>query len=154
MESVFLAHPVRVAPYTAIRFARYDHNRVPLFFVGTKESGGTLKAMRAAHARYGSSCYYCGKPMSADSPADLFTLDHVHAASLNGTDDLHNLVFCCRPCNEAKGVRSLAVFHPARSADFTGALNQHVIRALNHLISAPTASTCSDGPVRVVASRA
>lgn len=130
--AAFLAHPLRAAPYTAIRFARCDHNGVPLFLVGTKEAGGALSAMKAAHSHAGSSCFYCGKPMARDGDKK-FTLDHLRPKSSGGTDDLHNLVFCCRPCNRSKGVQPLAVFHPGRAADYVAAMDHHNVRALGAL---------------------
>lgn len=147
----FLAHPLRAAPYTMIRFAKHNQHRVPIFAVGDKEAGRAEKAMRAAHNNYGSSCFYCGRPMTADSPSDLFTRDHVQAASLGGTDDLHNLVFCCRPCNEDKGILSIAVYHPRRSADYIQAMDRHIVRSLAALTRRDDAN--ADAPVNVQTAR-
>jgi 5-methylcytosine-specific restriction endonuclease McrA len=47
-------------------------------------------------------CAYCGDAANE--------VDHVHPRVLGGTDDLDNLVACCRRCNSSKGKRSDAVF--------------------------------------------
>ena len=47
-------------------------------------------------------CAYCGEAANE--------VDHVHPRVLGGTDDLDNLVACCRRCNSSKGKRSDAVF--------------------------------------------
>lgn len=121
-------HPIRVPPYNWISFSRHDSGK-PLYRIAKKEAGGALKAMRAAHAIQGSSCFYCGKPMLADA-AGLVTIDHIQPVSIGGTDDLHNLVFCCQPCNAKKGNKPIAKHHPERAADYVNALEQHHQRAL------------------------
>ena len=47
-------------------------------------------------------CAYCDLQLN---PFDGFEIDHVHPVSKGGTDDLENLVPCCRPCNQRKGCR-------------------------------------------------
>lgn len=122
-------HPIRTAPYSAIGYSR-RHNGKPLYKVDNSEAGGPVKAMRAAHARWGSNCFYCGKPMPHDVGNDVFTLDHVQPEAQGGTDDLHNLVFSCRPCNQRKGATLVADFHAMRAADYASALERHVVRTL------------------------
>ena len=138
----FEEHPLRVPPYTAIRFHRRNGQARPLYRVGKTEAGA-LNAMKAAHRLYGSSCFYCGKPMAVDAPAGLFTLDHVRPVALDGTDDLHNLVFSCAPCNKRKGGTPLPLFDAARAVDYADALDRHVVRSLGAL-AAPAASNGSD----------
>ena len=70
-------------------------------------------------------CAYCGAALAHPSRegsllpvppeqgggyicAEGFThlqVDHVVPLSLGGSDDLHNLVLCCGPCNARKGAR-------------------------------------------------
>ena len=47
-------------------------------------------------------CAYCGEPANE--------VDHIQPRVLGGTDDLDNLVACCRRCNSSKGKRSEAHF--------------------------------------------
>jgi len=53
----------------------------------------------------GGMCWYCGK--------DLFgkmTIDHVQPLLLGGTDDIDNLVPCCKSCNSSKCGRTVEEF--------------------------------------------
>ena len=47
-------------------------------------------------------CWYCGKDFK-----DRMTIDHVQPVSQGGSDELDNLVPCCKSCNSAKGGRSV-----------------------------------------------
>jgi 5-methylcytosine-specific restriction endonuclease McrA len=47
-------------------------------------------------------CAYCGEAANE--------VDHVQPRVLGGSDDLDNLVACCRRCNSSKGKRSEALF--------------------------------------------
>jgi 5-methylcytosine-specific restriction endonuclease McrA len=47
-------------------------------------------------------CAYCGEAANE--------VDHIQPRVLGGTDDLDNLVACCRMCNLRKGKRSEASF--------------------------------------------
>lgn len=47
-------------------------------------------------------CGYCGEPANE--------VDHITPRVAGGTDDLDNLVACCRNCNARKNRRSEAVF--------------------------------------------
>jgi 5-methylcytosine-specific restriction endonuclease McrA len=47
-------------------------------------------------------CAYCGEAANE--------VDHVQPRVQGGTDDLDNLVACCRMCNLRKGKRSEALF--------------------------------------------
>ena len=58
---------------------------------------------RIVRARYGYRCGYCGIRAS-------ITVDHVVARCHDGTNDLHNLMPCCRLCNYIKGSMSLRKF--------------------------------------------
>jgi HNH endonuclease len=55
-------------------------------------------------------CYYCGKRSTTKKmgqPPLFMTIDHVVATVRDGTDDLENLVPCCRGCNSAKCAGSI-----------------------------------------------
>lgn len=51
--------------------------------------------------RDGKCCYFCGKPLDTDQ----VTFDHYLPKSRSGTEDLFNLVICCKRCNKNKGNR-------------------------------------------------
>jgi len=60
-------------------------------------------------------CDYCGKAsLKIDAPANssnLCTLDHVIPRAKGGDRfNLDNLVICCHPCNQKKGVKSYSTF--------------------------------------------
>lgn len=48
------------------------------------------------------TCGYCGEPANE--------VDHIEPRVAGGSDDLDNLVACCRMCNLRKGKKSDAVF--------------------------------------------
>lgn len=50
----------------------------------------------------GGKCHYCGCPLN---PFVNWTVDHVLAVSKGGTNDLDNLVPCCKSCNSRKGTK-------------------------------------------------
>lgn len=47
---------------------------------------------------YEYRCAYCGKPLEGDDE----TIDHAVPISRGGTNDIENLVPCCRSCNSKK----------------------------------------------------
>lgn len=53
--------------------------------------------------RDGWTCAFCGKPLEGPDA----TVDHLTSKSEGGTDDLWNLVACCRTDNSRKGAREL-----------------------------------------------
>lgn len=53
----------------------------------------------------GSCCYYCKEAV----PYDLITKDHFNPAS-KGNTLVNNKLFCCRPCNNIKGDRTIEEF--------------------------------------------
>ncbi len=61
----------------------------------------TRRLKRYLYNRDERQCFYCGKPLSFQQ----MTIDHVVPISRGGTDDVFNLVLCCRECNDAKGDR-------------------------------------------------
>ena len=50
-------------------------------------------------------CAYCGTDQ-----VTRFEIDHFMPRSRGGSDAVSNLVLSCRPCNQAKGVQSAAIF--------------------------------------------
>ncbi|MHB1764733.1 MAG: HNH endonuclease [Gammaproteobacteria bacterium] len=74
------------------------------------------KALRIAYAKLGhklsieqvremmhanSRCYYCGFDLNAN-PLE-YGIDHKTPKNKGGTNDMGNLVLCCRKCNSVKG---------------------------------------------------
>ena len=63
--------------------------------------------------RYDAECVYCGHPgeivwMTATWVVfPGLELDHVHPEYLGGTGDPENIVLACRPCNRAKGHKTI-----------------------------------------------
>ena len=55
------------------------------------------------------TCQYCG----AHPPGVLLHIDHIVAVASGGTNDLHNLVTACEPCNLGKGARALGHRKPS-----------------------------------------
>lgn len=53
-------------------------------------------------ARDGLVCHYCRVTVKPSS----FTVDHIVPVTKGGTDNLSNLVACCRSCNSKKGVKN------------------------------------------------
>jgi len=51
----------------------------------------------------GFECTYCGCPMDLTSDDHQVSVDHVVPLSRGGTNNLDNLVLCCRHCNIEKG---------------------------------------------------
>lgn len=54
-------------------------------------------------ARTNGLCGYCG----CEVPSDKETIDHRVPKSKGGGNQVDNLMFCCRTCNTAKGVKTL-----------------------------------------------
>lgn len=60
----------------------------------------------------GFKCAYCGKRMElkwGDNELS-FTIDHIFARSCGGTDNIHNLTFCCQSCNSMKSNKYVGEF--------------------------------------------
>lgn len=56
-----------------------------------------VKTRARVLARDHHTCGYCGQ--------DATTVDHIVAKANGGTDELSNLIACCKPCNTTKGAR-------------------------------------------------
>jgi len=61
---------------------------------------------RAVIEKTDGCCGYCGLTVSADEG----TTDHIQPRSQGGGNSIGNLILSCRPCNLAKGNRSLDEF--------------------------------------------
>ena len=48
-------------------------------------------------------CQYCSKHLTKQN----FTLDHIKPVSQGGKKVWHNIVTCCKPCNQKKGNKTL-----------------------------------------------
>lgn len=57
-------------------------------------------------------CWYCGKAMN---PFLDFSIDHFIPVINNGTDEIFNLVPCCRSCNASKNSRDIESFRAIKS---------------------------------------
>lgn len=60
-------------------------------------------------ARDGLVCHYCSAAVKPSS----FTVDHIVPVYKGGSDDLSNLVACCRRCNSKKGTKDYTEFKGA-----------------------------------------
>ncbi|MEX2953502.1 HNH endonuclease [Serratia fonticola] len=54
-------------------------------------------------AKTGGRCAYCGVLLSSES----LTVDHVLPKHRGGDNSVTNLLACCRPCNTAKGTKTM-----------------------------------------------
>ena len=61
-----------------------------------------LKLRYEVYKKYDDYCTYCHVRFRGDK-----TIDHVIPVSRGGSNDIENLVVCCRSCNSTKGVKSL-----------------------------------------------
>jgi 5-methylcytosine-specific restriction endonuclease McrA len=50
-------------------------------------------------------CVYCQSDIR-----ETFTIDHIETMSNGGTDDIYNLVPCCKTCNSTKHDKTLLQF--------------------------------------------
>ncbi len=70
------------------------------------ESGEWDAMRKAVFARDDFTCLYCGVRGAR------LECDHVVPVAAGGPTEISNLVTSCRPCNRAKGTKSLAVWRP------------------------------------------
>lgn len=69
--------------------------------MGRKSTGKRLRF--EVFKRDHFTCQYCG----AQPPDAVLVVDHIHPVSEGGTDDIHNLITACDPCNQGKSNRVL-----------------------------------------------
>ena len=60
---------------------------------------------------HGNFCQYCG----IETEPSKATIDHITPQSSGGSDDISNLIYCCKSCNSAKNNRELSYFRLIRS---------------------------------------
>ena len=60
----------------------------------------------------GRMCHYCDRtlPRPGTKTGRATHLDHKHAQSQGGSDDLGNLLVCCKVCNREKGKKDYREF--------------------------------------------
>lgn len=75
-----------------------------------RRAGGLLTGAQVHKVLFRSRvCFYCEKAFTLRRRP---TLDHVIPLSKGGTNQMWNLVACCRSCNSSKRERPLAVWEP------------------------------------------
>ncbi|MCY4638040.1 MAG: RNA-guided endonuclease IscB [Acidobacteria bacterium] len=76
-------------------------------------------------AQWRHRCAYCGKGDWED--ATRFNLDHVKPRTAGGPDNVHNLVWSCRPCNQRKGEQPVHEFLRENPERLTRVLRQRPV---------------------------
>jgi len=66
----------------------------------------TPKIKSLLHRKYNKRCAYCGEEITLKE----MTVDHIHPASLGGSNDPENLNPCCYVCNGFKKDLSIGEF--------------------------------------------
>lgn len=101
----------RLAPITEVHIEEtaFDVHSMSIDGVleGLDYQRGTLEGYEVREyllEKWQRTCAYCG---TAGVPLEI---EHIRAASRGGSDRISNLVLACRPCNLAKGTRSLTEF--------------------------------------------
>ena len=134
LHRALAAHPLRHAPYNAIKFVRVDHNGRPLYKVGNcAKEMGAASALRDAFRQFGANCFHCKKPMPPQPLSQECTRDHVRPKKDGGGEFLHNLVVACGPCNKSKGSSDVISFRPSVGSKYLRALDAHLVRCLKEL---------------------
>ena len=100
------------APGVVVESAKFDTQKVIRGEIeGAEYQQGPLYRthLRAFIAeRDGHRCAYCGRGDWED--ATRFNLDHVHPRARGGATNVRNLVWACKPCNQAKGTQAVKAF--------------------------------------------
>lgn len=86
-----------------------DQSLDPLVRKSQKRKAISAKARFDIFKRDKFTCQYCG----AHPPGVLLHVDHIVAVASGGTNDLHNLVTSCEPCNLGKGAGDLGERKPS-----------------------------------------
>jgi 5-methylcytosine-specific restriction endonuclease McrA len=100
----------RLAPITAISIehVRFDtHAMQQPGISGVQYQQGTLAGYEVREyllEKWGRRCTYCGVQ------GVPLNVEHIQARACGGSDRVGNLCLACRPCNEAKGARSIEEF--------------------------------------------
>lgn len=69
----------------------------------------SLVSLSQVYLMTGFKCWYCGEKMYISNNPDacdddICTLDHRISIAAGGTNSISNFVFCCRKCNNEKGL--------------------------------------------------
>ena len=77
----------------------------------------SFKRAKLVFAKTDFHCAYCGKKLRQRNDSgntyytcDDATIDHIVLRSKGGSNNLDNLLPCCRSCNTSKGTKSLEEF--------------------------------------------
>jgi 5-methylcytosine-specific restriction endonuclease McrA len=99
----------------------------------SKAPQSAFNALKLAITKHGGKCFYC-KTASAEQPSVLdFTIDHIEALAIGGTNDLTNLVVACKPCNQKKGQSTIDAFNPSATQEWLTALQSQIEGRLKKL---------------------
>lgn len=77
-------------------------------------------------------CFYCGTDLHDNN----FSIDHFLPRNQGGTNELDNLVPCCRVCNSSKnkyGIEEFREILGVKNSKFNGVVNRIQIRQLQCL---------------------
>lgn len=73
-----------------------------------------------------NNCWYCGD-------ANPSTIDHIVALDNGGSDDIENLVLCCKRCNSRKKAMTIEEFRYKNSwekTEYSNVINHYTARKL------------------------
>lgn len=82
----------------------------------------STKKILAIFRKSNGICWYCGKDIHTD-----LTIDHIVPISDGGSDDLSNLVPCCKSCNSAKRNKTLEEYRRYQQKKFGMVLSKKQI---------------------------
>lgn len=71
--------------------------------------GSRPSALAILYTQSNGRCFYCGDKCTMSA----MSIDHLVPVVQGGLGTLDNMVACCRPCNSAKGGRTLEEYRTA-----------------------------------------
>lgn len=86
----------------------------------------TTRTKRELFRLSANNCWYCGEE-------DPSTIDHIVALYNGGTDDIENLVLCCKRCNSRKKSLTIEEFRYKNSweeTEYSEVINHYSARRL------------------------
>jgi 5-methylcytosine-specific restriction endonuclease McrA len=84
--------------------------------------GNNKRVVQELIDRDGTKCHYCGCELVFKYSGYVengYSIDHVKAKAMGGSEDLDNLLLACRSCNSRKGSRDYAIYMMKRDTDRT-----------------------------------
>lgn len=71
-----------------------------------------IRIRREVWTRDKGICHYCGTalPIPGNRRTTITQVDHIESVANGGTDDLSNLILCCKVCNRHKGKKDYRSF--------------------------------------------